>query len=135
LIGALDHTTAARGRAGQDGLGSGESLSLTGIGTGLRLYLPVVGPFRLMGEITFGALAVEARAHEDGGEWIEDLWLPYTELGFGPQFRMTHHVSIGARAAVAFVDTSGLDPAGPTSAWEPSLRRRSSVFGTLTLHF
>jgi hypothetical protein len=135
LIGALDHTNAARGRAGDGGFAFDESLSLTALGTGLRLYVPVAGPFRLMGDITFGALAVEARAHDEGGEWVEDLWLPYTELGFGPQFRATHHVSLGARAAVAFVDTSALDPAGPTAAWEPSLRRRTSVFGTVTLHF
>jgi hypothetical protein len=135
LIGALDHTSAVRGGAAANGFALDESLSLTAIGTGLRLYLPVTGPLRLMGEISFGALAVEARARDEAGAWVEALWLPYTELGFGPQFRMAHHVSIGARAAVAFVDTSALHPGGPTAAWEPDLRRRSSLFGSVTLHF
>jgi hypothetical protein len=135
LFGALDHTSVGRGRVGVDGTSYDEHLSLTGMGLGLRVYVPVYGPFRILGDITVGGLAVETTVSDGSGEWREELWLPYTELGAGPQFRVLHHLSLGARAAIAFVDTSALHRAGPTSAWEGQLNQRTSVLGTVTLHF
>jgi hypothetical protein len=135
LIGSVDHTSS--GRAGRDpsGFGYDEHLSLTPIGTGLRVYVPFGGPFRLMADITVGAVATRASFDDGSQRVIEDLWLPYTELGIGPQFRVMHQLSLGARASIAFVDTSALDRGGPASAWEGEVEQRSSVLGTVTMHF
>jgi hypothetical protein len=134
-IGSVDHTGAGRAGRSIDGFGYDEHLSLTSVGTGLRVYVPIAGPFRLMADITVGAVATRASFDDGSNHVIEDLWLPYTELGIGPQFRVLHHLSLGARASVAFVDTSALDRQGPASAWEGELDQRSSVMGTVTLHF
>jgi hypothetical protein len=134
-IGSVDHTSAGRAVRGSDGFGYDEHLSLTSVGTGLRVYVPIAGPFRIMADITVGAIATRASFDDGSQHVVEDLWLPYTELGIGPQFRVLHHLSLGARASVAFVDTSALDRSGPASAWEGELDQRSSVMGTVTLHF
>jgi len=132
LIGAIDHSST--GRATRDGIAF-ERLSLTRVGAGLRLYVPIAGPFRLMGDITVGAASTHA-SYEDGTTRVsEDVWLAYTELGVGPQFRVLPQLSLGARASIAFVDPSGLERGGPASAWESDLTQRTTALGTVTLHF
>ena len=135
LFGSVDHTSSMRTTKSFDGYGYDEHLSLTSVGTGLRVYVPVAGPFRILADITVGAIATRARFDDGASAVIEDLWLPYTELGIGPQFRIFHHLSLGARASIAFVDVSALDRNGPASAWEGELDQKSSVLGTATLHF
>lgn len=108
---------------------------MTALSTGLRLYVPVVGPFRVMGEITVGAVGVHAFSRDEFGHQEQDAWLAFTELGVGPQFRLLHQLSLGARAAVAFVDTSAVPAPGPVAAWAQGLERRTSLYGTMTLHF
>ena len=135
LIGALDHSNAARRAEIGGGYTLNENISMTALSTGLRLYVPIVRPFRLMGEITVGAIAVQARQDDGADAWVENTWLPYTEIAGGPQLRVLHNLSIGARVAVAFVDTNDLVAPSPASSWQRELGTRTSAYGTMTLHF
>src|SRR5690606_22479607 len=134
LFGAIDHTSVDR-TAPELGPGSSEHLSLTGLALGFRVYVPIIEPLRIMADISVGSLSLSSVGRDELGEWSEQTSVPYTELGIGPQFRILHHLSLGARAAVAFVDTSGIDRDSAFSAWETRRSRRTSVLGTATLHF
>jgi hypothetical protein len=128
LIGTLERT-------GEATFPIGDQVKLTTLTTGLRFYLPIHGPLRLMGELALGGLNVNAQRALPEGTFTESYWLPYAEIALGPQFRVLHELSLGVRASLAFADTQALQSSEFAAGWEPSVGGRKAVHGTMTFHF
>jgi hypothetical protein len=135
LIGSLRHTQAAQAGGGVDSVPYDNTLSTTDLGLGLRLYIPVVGPFRIMADGVIGSTMLSARSEWAGGGETESSSLPYAEVGVGPQFRILYHLSLGARASWTFVDTTRFNGVGPLTDWENQFAKRTTLLGTVTAHF
>lgn len=135
LIAGARHTQTSVGGYTLDGSYVSDDLGTTDLGLGLRIYFPVFGPLRLLTEGFFGTTVLEARANWAGGSDIERASLGFAEFSVGPQVRLTHHLSVGARAAWTFVDTGSLQASGPLVRWERDASRRTTVLGTITAHF
>ena len=132
LIGSLRHTQSTLAGGGVTTVAYDNT---TDLGVGLRLYVPVVGPFRIMADGVIGSTMLSARAEWAGGAESEKTSLPYAEFGIGPQFRFLYHLSLGVRASWTFVDTTRFDGVGPLTEWESHFAKRTTLLGTVTAHF
>ncbi len=76
LIGSLRHTQATQAGGGLDSVPYDNTLSTTDLGLGLRLYVPVVGPFRIMADGVIGSTMLSARSEWAGGGEVERARCP-----------------------------------------------------------
>lgn len=112
-----------------------DELSTLAMGVGLRVYVPIVGPLRLLAEGTVGSLRMHARMTTPDASYEDATSTAYATLGIGPQFRILHQLSLGARYEATFVDMNGVPRDSTVGLWEPILSRRSRLLGTATFHF
>ncbi|MEZ4221047.1 MAG: hypothetical protein R3B13_08960 [Polyangiaceae bacterium] len=118
-----------------DGTPVQDELSMLAMGLGVRAYIPLAGPLRLLTEATAGSVRMTARATSSAGVFEESINRGYVALGIGPQVRVHHHLSLGVRYESMWIDFSGVSSASNLSVWEPAARNRSRVLGTATFHF
>lgn len=119
----------------EDGTPVQDELSMFAMGLGLRMYIPLAGPLRLLTEATGGNVKLTAREVSDSGVFEESINRGYFAVGIGPQVRVLHHLSLGARFEAMWIDYSGVSNASSLAAWEPAAASRTRVLGTATLHF
>ncbi len=112
-----------------------DELSSLALGVGLRLYVPIVGPLRLLAEGTVGSLRMVGRTHTVDGNYEDAHSAPYAALGIGPQFRILHQLSLGARYETQFVDMSSIPNGSAVGLWQPVVSQRSRLLATATYHF
>ena len=136
LIGELE-AVGGMSRQGyyEDGTPLQDELSMFAMGLGLRMYIPLAGPLRLLTEATGGSVKLTAREVSDAGVFEESINRGYFAVGIGPQVRVLHHLSLGARFEAMWIDYSGVSSASNLARWEPSASSRTRVLGTATFHF
>lgn len=135
VIGELSQRwSSERGRL-DGGIAYEDERQLTDLGVGLRIYLPVWGPVRVFGDAQLGRSYATASYRSDTAprSTRDAGWINMAQVSVGPQVRILHHVSVGARARYTINEELVLD-----SSDGPARRaggNRASFTGTLTAHF
>jgi hypothetical protein len=119
----------------EDGTPVQDELSMFALGLGLRMYIPLAGPLRLLTEATGGNVKLTAREVSTAGVYEESINRGYFAVGIGPQVRVLHHLSLGARFEAMWINYSGVSSASSLAIWEPAAASRTRVLGTATFHF
>ena len=134
LIGELAYSTSyGAGVLSHAPLAYNDARHYRDIAFGLRLYLPLWAGLRLFADVQGGA------SHQSVTLEREDLpvcavsgWTPHLQVAAGAQYRLLHHLSVGARVRTAFTDT---DLAGLYAAVGERVPYRTSLTAGLTWHF
>lgn len=99
---------------------------------GLRVYIPIRGPFRLFADLLGGATHASGTLERTGlTTLMTSRWSPLGLVGMGVQFRLFHHLSLGVRGKIVFSD-DGLQALHDFVASESILR--ASLAAGLTWH-
>jgi hypothetical protein len=134
LIGELNyHQGATSGTQPLSGADYRDERSFADLGAGLRIYLPIVGPLRLLGDVTLGGSHVAASLRGlDRSPLRAEGWVPMFAVAGGAQLRLFHHASIGARVRAVLSDDD-LDALRVVTAREAPTRVTATL--GLTWHF
>ncbi|HEY3234738.1 MAG TPA: hypothetical protein VGJ84_08470, partial [Polyangiaceae bacterium] len=101
---------------------------------GLRVYLPIYGPVRLLGEAALGESHARAqRSSSDGSVSARDAWLGILAFAGGVQVRVVPWFSVGANAR--FIFHRDLDFEAQNSSGGSAALRRTVLSATATGHF
>jgi len=115
-------------------LGVDQERSYRDIGMGLRIYVPVYGPLRLLLDAMGGASYAAGTFHREGLATLSaGDWRPLALTAAGVQFRLFHHLSIGARAKFIFT-SDGMEELRAISG-DAESGVRTTVTAGLTWHF
>lgn len=115
-------------------LGVDEERSYRDVGMGLRIYIPVYGPLRLFLDAMGGASYAAGTFHRQGLATLSaGDWKPLALTAAGVQFRLFHHLSLGARAKIVFT-SDGMEELRTISGGSES-SVRSTITAGLTWHF
>jgi hypothetical protein len=100
---------------------------------GLRVYIPIFGPFRLFADLLGGATHASGTLERTGlTTLMASGWSPLGLVGLGVQFRLFHHLSLGLRGKIVFSD-DGMQALHDFVATDPIIR--TSLSAGLTWHF
>jgi hypothetical protein len=90
-----------------DGAGFHSDRSYDDISAGLRLLLPVAGPFRIYGDALGGSTVAHAALDRMGLPSLDaEHFRPLFQLAVGAQFRLSPNFSLGLRFQESFLDDS-----------------------------
>lgn len=130
LFGEVSHTSVSSSVSTSFGR-TRQFRDVTDLGVGLRVYVPVWGPVRLYGDALLGQSRIAFRLDDtEVGPYEQTGWANLVALGVGPQVRVMHHLSVGARARwITTTDLSG-DPVGSRSGGT-----RTAFTANVTAHF
>jgi len=134
LIGELNyHTSAIDGTLPLSGRAYRDERSFADVGAGLRIYLPIVGPLRLLGDVTLGGSHIAAALRSRDQPLVRaEGWVPMWAVAGGAQLRLFHHASIGARVR-AVLSEDNLDALLAVTGDETPTRVTATL--GLTWHF
>ncbi|MCC6749700.1 MAG: hypothetical protein IT371_18685 [Deltaproteobacteria bacterium] len=133
VVGEVGYRSDASTDAGSTGRGYHDVRSFRDLALGLRVYLAVVGPMRLLTDVQVGGTHVSAALDRPGLPIRHAAgWLPFFQLGAGLQVRLLHHLSVGLRGTV--VATSD-DLGGLRAMVAQTGVHRVALTAGLTCHF